>query len=136
MRKKKVKEKFQWLERDMIRGPYLTLCLSETCFRQALAHCGITEHVNFTRNGTSDAATHYLQNQKGDMVAIVCMRGWERHTGIMIAGLLVHEATHVWQEWCDRHGEDAPSREFEAYAIQGISQELMWEFARQTGQKQ
>lgn len=54
------------------------------------------------------------------------------HEPIEIACFLVHEATHVWQEWCERVGEAHPGNEQEAYAIQRISQSLMYEFKRQT----
>jgi hypothetical protein len=49
---------------------------------------------------------------------------------VEIAGILVHEAVHIWQEYCDFYGEDKPGREQEAYAIQFIAHELMTEFAR------
>jgi hypothetical protein len=42
-----------------------------------------------------------------------------------VYALLVHEAVHIWQDVKHRIGEDNPSSEFEAYAIQNISQELM-----------
>jgi hypothetical protein len=40
-------------------------------------------------------------------------------------GLLVHEATHVWQHICESIGETKPSVEFEAYAMQSIVSNLL-----------
>jgi hypothetical protein len=42
-----------------------------------------------------------------------------------VAECLLHEAVHVWQALREEIGEEKPSHEFEAYAIQGISSELM-----------
>lgn len=60
----------------------------------------------------------------------MCVRGWENRDPVEVAGLLIHEAVHIWQEWCEYYGEVAPGREQEAYAVQAIAQELMAEFAR------
>ena len=46
--------------------------------------------------------------------------------------LLVHEAVHVWQAFCEDIGEKSPSDEFEAYSIQSISYELMTAYANKT----
>jgi hypothetical protein len=59
------------------------------------------------------------------------MRDFEGRNPIEVAGLLVHEAVHVWQEYCHGIGEATPASEQEAYGIQAISQELMAEFDRQ-----
>lgn len=48
------------------------------------------------------------------------------HLGV--AGLLIHEAAHVWQMIREDIGEHAPSPEFEAYSMQCISQELIGAF--------
>ena len=37
---------------------------------------------------------------------------------------LVHEAVHIWQNLCEYIGEENPSKEFEAYTIQNITQRL------------
>lgn len=123
----------KWLERSLITGPYYTLCLSEEAFRAELKRLGVTKPVAFILNDHSDATAHYLTADNGNRCCIVCLRGMEKHTGIEIAGLLVHEATHIWQDWCEQVGEQTPGIETEAYAIQWISQQLMWEYARQTG---
>ncbi len=61
---------------------------------------------------------------------MVCLRETEGRKPVEVAGLLVHEAVHVWQAYADHIGEAQPGREQEAYAIQCIAQELMAEFAR------
>lgn len=47
---------------------------------------------------------------------------------IEIAGLMAHEAVHVFQHICDDMGENSPSHEFQAYSIQFIFQQLMAAF--------
>jgi hypothetical protein len=74
-----------------------------------------------------------LENPEMGQVAVIGMRDWQGRNSIEVAGLLVHEAVHVWQEYADRIGERHPGAEQEAYAIQAIAQELMAEFARQVG---
>ena len=49
-----------------------------------------------------------------------------------LAAMLTHEAVHMWQVARERLGEDKPSQEFEAYAIQALTQRLLEEFERQT----
>ncbi|MFZ5669116.1 MAG: hypothetical protein ACOY4K_06455 [Pseudomonadota bacterium] len=42
-----------------------------------------------------------------------------------LIGLIVHEATHVWQFVRHHMNEASPSKEFEAYAMQAIAQSLI-----------
>lgn len=53
----------------------------------------------------------------------------------LIASLLVHEATHIYQEMIKSIDEKNPGDEFHAYSIQWISQELFYSFFKQTGIK-
>lgn len=75
------------------------------------------------------ATTHLLNNDEG-LAAVVCMRDPAGRTPVEVAGLLVHEAVHIWQEWCAYFGEKSPGLEQEAYAVQSLSQYLMAEYAR------
>jgi hypothetical protein len=77
----------------------------------------------------ANATVHHAHSDHGQ-IAIVCLGDVRDQNPIEIAGLIVHESVHVWQEWCDYYGETNPGREQEAYAIQSISQELMAEYAR------
>ena len=62
---------------------------------------------------------------------MICVSGTKEHTTAQVYALLVHEAVHMWQEARARIGEIAPSQEFEAYAIQALSQRLFEEYAPQ-----
>lgn len=125
-----MKHPYRWLDRRVAApGPYLTLCLTEAEFHDALRRLKLHERPTFVRP-SADATTHYLTKDNREQACIVCLRGWEKRDSIEIAGLLVHEAVHVWQVYCERIGEEQPGVEQEAYAIQAIAQELMAEFRR------
>lgn len=47
---------------------------------------------------------------------------------VQVIGILVHEATHVWQYIKRDIGEKEPSAEFECYMMQHIVQELLKAF--------
>ena len=57
----------------------------------------------------------------------------DRLNTVEVAGLIVHEAVHVWQHYCMMIHEHEPASEQEAYGIQSISKSLMAEYARRIG---
>ena len=121
----------QWLDRRIAHpGPYLTLCLSDKEYRAALKQCGVTPIGDWIKTDWADATAHHMSNPKGEAVCVICLRVGEGRTPVEIAGLLVHEAVHAWQDYCHRIGETDPGSEQEAYGIQSIAQELMAEYAR------
>ena len=123
--------KLRWLDRRIAcPGPYLALCLTEAEFHAALRHCKVTARPPMLHSPAADATTHYLTNPKGQLVCAVCLGPHEDRNAIEVAGLLVHEAVHVWQEHSKNIGEATPAIEQEAYAIQSIAQELLAEYAR------
>ena len=125
---------FEWLDRRIAApGPYLTLVLSQEEFDTALKHLDIPLGAPFVKNTHSHATTHTCTNQKGELCCIIAMAEWDGRDPIEVAGLLVHEAVHVWQDYAGRIGEHTPGTEQEAYAVQCIAQELMAEFARRVG---
>jgi hypothetical protein len=105
------------------------LCVSENQFHKELSSFGISERPSFT---TSSATTHHFISLSGEPISIVCIANFDDKNPILIAALLVHEAVHIWQRNCELIGEDNPGHENEAYSIQWLSQELMYEFVRQT----
>lgn len=123
-----------WLARDLVNGPYLCLALSEEAFNKAFNHLQQPwlDRPRWVLNDHSNATAHTLVDKHGRLCAVVCLRDFEGHSGIEIAGLLVHEAVHLWQRFREHIGEHSPSAEFEAYSIQSLAQRLMWSFEEQT----
>lgn len=121
----------RWLDRTPApRLPYMTLVLSPEEFEQAKTHLKVTDHIPWVNLG-ADATTHWWFNDDGDHVAVVSLSVPSGKDGTEIAGLLVHEAVHIWQCYVgDILREKSPGDEQEAYGIQWISQVLMSEYAR------
>jgi hypothetical protein len=108
------------------------LCLNREEFREAVMHLDSAD-VPKWMNAGANATMHTFSHVDGGIVCIVCLEGSEGRNPVAVAGLLVHEAVHIWQQWCEEVGEKNPGEEQEAYAIQFIAQELMAEFARRNG---
>ena len=123
-----------WLDRRVAApGPYLTLVTSQDEFDAVLRHCEMPLGTPYLSSARADATVHFFDNQSGDSVAVVALGDTTGRSGVEIAGLLVHEAVHIWQTYRENIGETHPGREQEAYAVQGIAQELMAEYARRLG---
>ena len=135
----------EWLSRSLIDSHYcITLCTSRRMFEAEKKKLSLkperAETARFANAGGARCVyfetTDYVEAVNRRPAAIVCIDGAEmlaNSTGIQIAALLCHEATHIWQAHADEIGEESPSHEFEAYSIQAIAQRLMYEFARQMG---
>lgn len=120
----------KWLDRRIAKaGPYLTLCLTEGEFDKVLKRLKAPSRPSWVSPGANATVHHFYHLQNGLCVA-VCMDGWQGRDPIEVAGLLIHEAVHIWQAYCDDINERQPGAEQEAYAIQSIAQELLAEFAR------
>ena len=124
----------RWYYGELVPCPVShTLVLTEKQFHKRLKKLRLPEKdwPEFTKNG-ADATVHFFEETKtGRECAIVCIRKTD-HPLPQIFGLLTHEAVHIWQAYRDILGEKAPSSEFEAYAIQGIAQDLFVEYDRLT----
>lgn len=129
--------KVQWLERDLIRGPYIALVQSEKAFYKAMKHCNISkaDAGPWIKTGHSDATVHFLDAPDGGQTCIVAIRVKKKTTPDQIVGLLVHESVHIWQRFKRRIGEHEPSDEFEAYSIQAIAQRLIAAYSDQKAKR-
>ena len=128
--------KSNWLDRTLfINSSHYTLCTTKKQFRQALKHFRVPKQdwPPFVSDSFCNATTHIFENVPNQKKAsIVCIANCADRTTAQIAGLLCHEAVHIWQQTRSDLGENAPSSELEAYAIQNLTQALIEEFERQT----
>ena len=129
-------KKVRWLARDLIVGPYLALCLDEETFRKVMRKVDPDESPGpFMGSDAADATTHYWRKRAdGKLIAVVTMRPKPDVSMVVAAGLLVHEAVHVFDSFCEQIQERNPSSEFRAYSIQAIAQRLLQSFEEQTTQ--
>lgn len=126
--------KTKWLDRDTVRAPHLALCLSEDSYLAATKHLKVQHPGEWLKDDFMACAHTFTLD--GKVACIVCLRDdREKYDGIDVAAALTHEAVHVFQRLCDNIGEDSPSREFEAYSIERITEQLLREYARQTALK-
>jgi len=118
-----------WLDRELITSPiYYALITNEKLWRKEIKRLNVEYYYPFP--GGADATTHFLQKEDRE-IAIVTLFN-RKHELIQIQALLLHEAVHIWQAIKKSIGETRPSSEFEAYSIQRLSQNLFYEYQRQT----
>lgn len=119
-------KKVKWLDRDLIISPYcIGLCTSEASYKKELKRLGVNYDGEWIREGKDGNVREMTCRSTGTSLVIVSVRVDKKTKPLEVYGLLVHEAVHVWQKICDNIGEDEPSEEFEAYAIQNIAQRLI-----------
>lgn len=111
-----------WLDRNLIVGPYLVLCLTQDQFDKAVRDLGMKTIPSMLDGGR--ACTHRMWTRTGNLACVVAISDKD-FDGISVASLLIHEAVHVFQYQCEHIGESRPSVEFEAYGIQHIAEQLM-----------
>lgn len=111
----------KWRGDALIVSPDYCLVLSEKDYHLALDEIEIPKDGRnlWISNDRSNATVHTFGENH-----VVCLR-YKSEDLIAIYSILVHEAVHIWQNFCEKIGETSPSTEFEAYAIQQISINLM-----------
>lgn len=118
-----------WLDYDLTPAPRVALVLSQEEFDDALRSAGSTHRALWISSPQSNATTSWTEHSDGAPIYIVSLAVKPDIFGTQIAAMLVHEAVHVFQYHCEYLGETSPSKEFEAYSIQTISQALMQKYA-------
>lgn len=123
-----------WCNRAIMQlHAYFALCLDEASFHAELKKLEIPQKSwpPFLATPQANATCHEFDSKDGTNSFIVCIEERKDIDAIQVASLLVHEAVHIWQSYCNHIGERSPSIEFEAYSIQWLSQQLMYSFVEQ-----
>jgi len=122
-----------WLNRRLIELPYYyRLCITEKDFKRELKRLNIKYDVDFLSSSHADATCHFMYEAKGKkQIVIVCLGDTDGRSITEIYGLLIHEATHIWQGACDHIGEKNLGIDMEGYAIHTIAPELILTYNRQ-----
>ncbi|GGL48343.1 hypothetical protein [Caulobacter rhizosphaerae] len=108
-----------WCDRGW-QPVFYGFCPSEAAWKRAVRKLGAKGDPY-----PAHAACCTTYSHKGQVTCLVTLGPATKHqTRVGVAGLLAHEATHVWQQVREKMGERWPSIEFEAYAVQCIFQGL------------
>lgn len=117
----------KWLSRALVFSPYCYgLCYSEAEFQNEMRRLKVPREQwpDFILPNVH-ASTHFFTTKDGNEAAIICIGRTKRRSKEQVSALLVHEAVHVWQYIKESLGENVPSKEFEAYAIQNLVQNIL-----------
>lgn len=128
-----IKHGAYWIARGAVYHQYVGLCLDEKSFQRNMRSLDVPHPWPAWVSTEANATTHHLTKPNGEHLTLVCLREKEGETPIGVASILVHEAVHVFQFFCEMIGETRPSEEFQAYGIQNISQRLMEAYVNLTG---
>lgn len=108
-----------WCRQGWYPVPYC-FCPSEKAWRAEMRRMNASDEYP-----TADARTVAFEKDGQLRVFVTLAERLDSRDPLGIVCLLVHEAVHVWQQMCEHCGDDNPSHETEAYAIQRISAELI-----------
>jgi hypothetical protein len=127
-----------WCDRTLAETPYdFCLCTTDKQYQREMDRLKLPkkDRTPFLMAG-SNATLHTWDNTSGGRpLAMVCIGDRKGKTLMQTYAVLVHEAVHLWQFTKERMGEDKPSPEFEAYAVQAISQRLFYAYDDLTKRK-
>lgn len=126
------KDEVEWLPKLPFPGHY-AFCPSRKAWNREMKRLKLDDRPHYPRN---DGCCTYFKTPDGRFCAIVTINErFDDGDPVAIMGLLAHEAVHVFQSLAEHAGEDDPSKEFEAYSIQMITQELIWSYLEKRGRK-
>ena len=112
-----------WCDRAWIPHHY-GFCPDEKAWKHEMKRLEVKD-VPYPALTTDACCTHFekSKNKSGDSAGNSCSIvsiSHEKRDPLAIVTLLVHEAMHVWRQMLSEMGEEEPSSEFEAYAMQNI----------------
>ena len=117
----------KWLDRAVLHGAYLCLCLTQKDFDRVNKHLKCSPEEFPTDHGRC-----YTYERKNKITCVIAIGDANNLFLSEAVGILTHEATHVKQAILEQMNETKPGHEMEAYILQNIIQTLFKEFLRQT----
>lgn len=132
--------KAAWCDRTLVETPWeFCLCVTVKQYERELRRLNIPKELwsPFTNNNNASRATvhSFTRDSDSSRVALVCIHPSRKSTLMQTYAVLAHEATHIWQWTRESLGEEKPSTEFEAYAIQALCQRLFYAYETLTKKK-
>lgn len=123
-----------WCDRGFL-PLYYGFCPSATAWRYDMRKLEVDDPPPYPE---SDGHTWYFYNRttgKGAAIVTIAdkLDAMGRKDPEAMIGLIVHETMHVWRHQRELIGEDKPSSEFEAYAMQFMVQQLYRAYCRTRG---
>lgn len=104
-------------------------CPNKRAWNKEMKRLGVTD----CPYPTNDGMVHYFARTKGHGHCCIVTIGKRCTDPLMILGLITHEVVHVWQFILEVMNEHEPSREFEAYSIQGLTMAIIDAYERTRG---
>lgn len=131
-----MKKHSPFITRDLITGPYVALFLREEDFLKEMKRLKIKDHHPYLSPTTVMCVHVYHNDKTNDTYCCVCVHhNIDQWSPVQIVGFFVHESVHIWQSHCKKIGEQNPSDEFEAYAIESIATKLIEKYNALTSKK-
>ena len=125
----------KWLNRSAVQSPYMALCLDKKAYKRATKGTGLLAKWPKWLLSENDATTYSAFGDSKPPLCIVCMEPNTHRPIEEICGLLAHEAVHVYETMkSQNNGMPWENEELAAVSIAHITQMLMRDWIRQTGQ--
>lgn len=126
-----MKNRVVWLDRGW-QPVLIGFCPSEKAWRCEMKRLRCKDEPYPQSDGR---CTRFEASKNNHECIIVTVRDGSEfdHSLIEMVGLIVHEATHVWQFILESIGEGKPSAELEAYSMQAIVQAILTAFDNTRG---
>jgi hypothetical protein len=116
-----------WCETPLRLPHHYGFCPSKKAW-DALAKSSKRDLGPYPDNAANTTLLQHTKNKTRTCIVTVGTR-----PPLATVGLLVHEAMHVWRDIREGIGEEHPSSEFEAYAMQNIIEELLRAYQKTRG---
>lgn len=117
-----------YCDRAILYAPIFGICLTESDYLIEAKRLGEKSPGVWVAHGKSGMVHEFVTEDGSSQVCLVCINqtvlGQQGFDKDDVAGLLVHEAVHIWQKLAEGIGEHTPGKEQEAYGIERISTRL------------